>query len=69
MDYDMYLFSCLLKNFDKTFDDQPYDWQYDVLPELYKEFEDSQFNIDTKSAYDCMVDFLNYKMIPKPITP
>jgi hypothetical protein len=66
MDYDMYLFSCLLKDFDKHFADQPYDWQYDVLPELYKEFEDSKFNLEWRSAYDCMIDYLNYKIIPKP---
>ena len=37
----MYLFSCLLKEFDKDFSEQQYDWQYDVLPSLYNEFETS----------------------------
>ena len=57
MDYDMYLFSCLLKLYDKDFDEQPYDYQYDILPEKYAEFEQSLFNDTNKSAYDCMINF------------
>jgi hypothetical protein len=61
MNYDMYLFSCLLKEFDKHFAEEPYDWQYDVLPDLYKQFEMSLQNDVNKSAYDCMIDYLNSK--------
>ena len=57
----MYLFSCLLKEFDKDFAEQPYDWQYDVLPSLYKEFETSEYNNVNKSAYECMLNYLNNK--------
>ena len=55
----MYLFSCLLKEFDEHFADEPYDWQYDVLPSLYKEFETSEYNDVNKSAYECMLNYLN----------
>jgi len=64
MDYDMYLFSCLLKEFDKQFAEEPYDWQYDVLPHLYKEFETSLYNDENKSAYDCMIDYFNSMFQP-----
>jgi hypothetical protein len=57
MDYDMYLFSCLLKLYDKDFDEQPYDYQFDILPKKYAEFEQSLFNDTNKSAYDCMINF------------
>ena len=61
MDYDMYLFSCLLKEVNKEFAEQPYDWQYDVLPDLYKEFIESSYNDVNNSAYDCMINYLNAK--------
>lgn len=57
----MYLFSCLLKEVNKEFAEQPYDWQYDVLPDLYKEFIESSYNDVNNSAYDCMINYLNAK--------
>ena len=57
MDYDIYLFSNLIKYYNTEFEELPYDEQYDTLPNLYKEFEDSPFNVDTKSAYDCMIEY------------
>lgn len=65
MDYDMYLFSCLLKLFDKDFDEQPYDYQYDILSEKYTEFEQSNFNDVNKSAYECIINFLKNKFKEK----
>ena len=61
MDYDVYLFSNLIKLFDKEFEELPYDEQYDDLPTLYADFENSKFNVDTKSAYDCMVEYFQDK--------
>lgn len=61
MDYDMYLFSNLIKLFDEEFEQLPYDEQYDDLPTLYADFENSKFNVDTKSAYDCMVEYFQDK--------
>lgn len=61
MDYDLYLFSNLIKLFDSEFEELPYDEQYDKLPTLYEGFENSKFNVDTKSAYDCMIEYFNEK--------
>ena len=61
MDYDVYLFSNLIKLFDSEFEELPYDEQYDNLPTLYEDFENSKFNVDTKSAYDCMINYLEEK--------
>ena len=67
MNYDLYLFSCLIKFYDADFDEESYDYQYDVLPTLYEVFENSRFNVDTKSAYDCMTEYLKDKFSPKTI--
>lgn len=67
MNYDLYLFSCLIKFYDTDFDEESYDYQYDVLPTLYEGFENSRFNVDTKSAYDCMTEYLKDKYSPKTI--
>ena len=61
MDYDMYLFSNLIKLFDEEFEQLPYDEQYDKLPTLYEDYENSKFNVDTKGAYECMIDYLEEK--------
>ena len=61
MNYDVYLFSNLIKLFDSEFEELPYDEQYDDLPTLYEDFENSKFNVDTKSAYDCMIEYLKEK--------
>jgi hypothetical protein len=61
MDYDMYLFSNLIKLFDSEFEQLPYDEQYDNLPTLYADYDNSKFNVDTKGAYECMINYLQEK--------
>ena len=61
MDYDMYLFSNLIKYYDKEFEESPYDEQWDDLPSLYEEYDKSKFNVDTKGAYECMIEYFNEK--------
>ncbi len=63
MDYDMYLFSNLVKFYDKDFAELPYDEQWDNLPSLYEDYDNSKFNLDTKGAYDCIIDYLDDKYI------
>ena len=58
--YELYLFSCLIKLYDKNFEKQPYDIQFDLLPTYYHHFELSIFNADDKSLYDCIVDYCNH---------
>jgi hypothetical protein len=38
MNYNEYLFSCLLKIYDKTFAELEYDLQFEQVPVLYAEF-------------------------------
>ena len=61
MDYDMYLFSNLIKHYDTEFEQLPYDEQYDDLPTLYADYDNSKFNVDTKGAYECMINYLQEK--------
>jgi hypothetical protein len=61
MDYNLYLFSNLVKLYDIDFEELPYDEQYNRLPSMYDDFHDSKFNVYSKSEYDCIIDYLNYK--------
>jgi hypothetical protein len=61
MNYQTYLFSCLLKIYDKEFDAKPYDEQYDLLPFMYEQFHLSVYNDDDTNLYDCIVLYLNHK--------
>jgi len=59
MNYNTYLFCCLLKHFNSEFDELPYDEQYDVVKEAYKKFKKSDYNKSTKSEYECMLEYLS----------
>lgn len=37
--------------------DEPYDNQYDDLVVMYDMYVSSEYNVDTKAEYECMVDF------------
>lgn len=58
MNYDEYLFSCLLKLRDREFALLPYDEQFKNLPRMFHEFEDSKFNDANRSTYDCINEYL-----------
>lgn len=58
MDYELYLFSCLLKLYNKEFEQKPYDEQFKLIPKLYKEFEDSEYNESKKSTYEAILNYL-----------
>lgn len=59
MNYPLYLFSNLVKFFDKEFNELPYDEQWDLLPSMYIQFRISKFNVIDKSEYDCIADYLD----------
>ncbi len=61
MDYNQYLFSCLMKLFDSEFEQMEYDIQFDVAIEEYVIFENSKFNDGNKGEYDCIVEYLKHK--------
>lgn len=63
MNYQVYLFSCLLKKYDKEFEEMEYDLQYDEAPLVYADFHKSSFNVSEKGEYDCMVAYLDNKYI------
>ena len=58
MNYSLYLFSNLVKFFDKEFNELPYDEQWDFLPGMYIQFRLSKFNVIDKGEYDCITDYL-----------
>ena len=58
MNYNIYLFSCLMKLFDKEFEKLEYDIQYEKAVKEYMKFASSKFNDVTKSEYDCFVNYL-----------
>ena len=63
MDYNEYLFSCLLKIYDKEFEQMEYDLQYERIAQRYIGFTQSKFDVDTKSEYECIVEYLEDKYI------
>lgn len=62
MTYNEYLFSCLLKIYDKEFEQMEYDLQYERIAQRYLGFTQSKFNVDTKGEYECIIDYLKDKM-------
>ena len=61
MNYEIYLFSNLLKLFDFDFDELSYDYQYSEAFIKYEEFDKSEFNIGEIPLYECMVNYLRDK--------
>ena len=61
MNYNVYLFSCLLKIYDKEFNELEYDLQFQRAPKLYEDFFSSDFNNENQSEYDCIVAYLKDK--------
>ena len=63
MNYNEYLFSCLLKIYDKTFAELEYDLQFEKIAQRYLGFTQSKFDVDTKGEYECMIEYLEDKYI------
>ena len=61
MNYNEYLFSCLLKIYDKEFEQMEYDLQYEKLAQRYLGFTQSRFNVNTKGEYECIIEYLEDK--------
>ena len=60
MNYNLYLFSNLVKFYDIEFDDLPYDEQYALLPGMYRQFEKSVYNKEESDLYECIMRYLNH---------
>ena len=39
--------------------DEPYDYQYEAISHLYKQYEVSAYNDGNKSEYECILSFLD----------
>jgi len=61
MNYNVYLFICLLKLYDKQFNELEYDLQFQNAPKLYEDFFRSSFNDTNKGEYDCILAYLKDK--------
>ena len=61
MNYNQYLFSCLMKLFDSDFEQMEYDIQFDVAIAEYEEFENSKYNDVNRPEYECIVEYLTDK--------
>jgi len=59
--YSQYLILSLAQAQDVIDPHEAYDIAWGLGGELLVEFESSEFNIDTKSEYDCMWEFLTTK--------
>jgi hypothetical protein len=59
--YSIYLMVSLAQAKNVMEKELEYDTAWADAQVLLKEFETSEFNVDTKSEYDCMVEFLNSK--------
>ena len=63
MNYSVYLFSCLLKIYDKEFEQMEYDLQFERIAQRYLGFTQSKFDDDTKPQYECIIEYLEDKYI------
>lgn len=61
LSYPQYLFSCLLRGYDAEFTRLEYDRQYDAIPKMYAEFEQSEYNDELTGLYECIIRFLRKK--------
>lgn len=57
INYEQYLFSRLWASADDSFAELPYDEQWDLIPDKWREFEKSAYNVDTTPLLDCIVAF------------
>jgi hypothetical protein len=65
MNYDVYLFTCLLREFSSEFNNRPYDEQYDLAAQQFKIFQASEYNDTNKGLYECIENYL-YATIENP---
>jgi hypothetical protein len=61
MSYNEYLFCCLLKLYDKTFEELEYDLQYKLGMKQYKHFQSTDFNDISIDLYQCIINYLEDK--------
>lgn len=62
--YNFYLFSCLIKLYDKEMNNLEYDLQFEKIIYLFADFQMTDFNDKNKSLYECIINYLEdeYKL-------
>lgn len=65
MDYSMFLFCNILRDHVSSFNELPFDEMYDKYIPYYNKFVKSEYNVDTKSEYDCMDEYIYREMVGK----
>ena len=59
-EYQLYLFSQLFhETLKDCIEDTPYDLLFSIIVNELEKFEESKFNDENQSEYDCMVDYLS----------
>jgi hypothetical protein len=61
INYNIYLFSNLVKLYDDKFANEPYDIQFELLELMYNDFFNSKFNSDSLGEYQCIINYLKNK--------
>ena len=56
--YYIYVTLHLMECLDETLTYEPLDMRWDTALEAYQKFLGSEYNVGTKSEYDCIEDFL-----------
>lgn len=59
-EYQLYLFSQLFhETLKDCLEDTPYDLLFSIIVNELEKFEESKFNDENQSEYDCMLNYLN----------
>ena len=65
MNYTSFLFSNLLREFNESYNELPYDEMFSAHVDLLIQFETSEFNVNDKTEYQCIVDFMEKEEVNK----
>ena len=58
MNYNEFLFCQLLQLHVEYYRELEYDLLFEAIPKLYKDFQDSTYNMSSKSEYECIEEYI-----------
>ena len=61
--YYIYVTLHLLECSSESFAQEACDIKWDAASEVYEKFLDSKYNVETKSEYDCIEEFISHESI------
>ena len=61
--YYIYVTLHLLECSSESFAQEACDVKWDTASEVYEKFLDSKYNVETKSEYDCIEEFISHEPI------